>query len=45
MLLRRPDTCEEAQAYVGTTLKKWWEATAVSDEGWYSCSVQNIETT
>ena len=42
MLLRRPDTCEEAQAYVGTTLKKWWEATAVSDEGWYSCSVQNI---
>ena len=42
MLLKRPDTCEEAQAHVGTTLKKWWEATAVSEEGWYSCSVQSI---
>ena len=42
MHLKRPDTCEAAQAYVGTTLKKWWAATALSEEGWYSCSVQGI---
>ncbi len=36
----KPETVESAELYVGTTLKKWWDATATSREGWYKCRVK-----
>jgi hypothetical protein len=42
MALKKPETLEAAQAYVGTTLEKWWPATSSSAEGWYRCTVESV---
>ena len=41
MALRKPRTLETAQAYIGTTFQKWWEATD-SPEGWYPATVASV---
>ena len=37
--LLNPGTIEAARLYVGTALKKWWEATETSEAGWYKARV------
>lgn len=38
----KPGSLEVAQLYVGTTLKKWWPATATSPAGWYKGTVNAV---
>ncbi|CAL8470455.1 g9997 [Coccomyxa elongata] len=38
----KPGSLEAAQLYVGTTLKKWWPATATSPAGWYKGRVNAV---
>jgi hypothetical protein len=37
--LLKPGTVEAAKVYIGTTLKKWWEATETSEAGWYKARI------
>ena len=39
--MKKPRTLESARAYIGTTFKKWWDATS-SPEGWYPATVTSV---
>jgi hypothetical protein len=41
-MLLQPESLEEAQLYIGTTLEKWWGRTPVSEPGWFKCTVTAV---
>lgn len=41
-MLLKPETLKEAKLYVGTSFKRWWEATPVSDAGWYAGVIDSV---